>query len=129
MLLKNHQRSIISQDKGLALYQKDIDKRNRLLKPIQNQNGCKEEQWNISCSQNLPALLRPGPRRRGICLMTDSEAKKAWYFFASFLTSFLFLLSFFRDSTSMFSNPIFSAYEKIQDEISKYLIMQEMKPK
>lgn len=27
---------------------------------------------------NLPALLRPGPSRRGICLMTESEAKNAW---------------------------------------------------
>src|SRR5258708_30107178 len=29
-------------------------------------------------------LERPGPRRRGICLMSASEAKKASYFFASF---------------------------------------------
>ena len=36
---------------------------------------------------------RPGPRRRGICLMRASEARKASYFLASFLTSFLFLLS------------------------------------
>ncbi len=98
---------------------------------------------------NLPALLRPGPSRRGICLMTASEARKAWYdwaarrsgaggrarragakvvrgrgperacaalavwqrdagkgsvfffffFLPSFLTSFLFLLSFLRSST------------------------------
>ncbi|GIL90881.1 hypothetical protein Vretimale_17154 [Volvox reticuliferus] len=27
---------------------------------------------------NLPALLRPGPRRRGIILMTESDARKAW---------------------------------------------------
>jgi hypothetical protein len=38
-------------------------------------------------------LERPGPRRRGICLIKVSEAKKASYFFASFFTSFLFLLS------------------------------------
>ena len=38
-------------------------------------------------------LERPGPRRRGICLMSASDAKKASYFFASFLTSFLFLFS------------------------------------
>ena len=50
---------------------------------------------------NLPALLRPGPRRQGICLMTDSEARKWLYFFASFLMSFLFLLSFLSASTSM----------------------------
>ena len=36
---------------------------------------------------------RPGPKRRGICLMRDSEARKASYFFASFLTSFLFLFN------------------------------------
>jgi hypothetical protein len=45
---------------------------------------------------NFPALERPGPRRRGICLMRASEATKASYFFASFLMSFLFLLSFFK---------------------------------
>jgi len=38
-------------------------------------------------------LERPGPRRRGICLMSASEAKNASYFFASFLTNFLFLFS------------------------------------
>lgn len=32
---------------------------------------------------NLPALLRPGPRRRGICLMRASLAKKASYFLAA----------------------------------------------
>lgn len=31
---------------------------------------------------NLPALLRPGPTRRGICLIRASEAMKASYFFA-----------------------------------------------
>lgn len=45
---------------------------------------------------NLPALERPGPRRRGICLMRASEATKASYLRASFLMSFLFLLSFFK---------------------------------
>jgi hypothetical protein len=45
---------------------------------------------------NLPALFRPGPRRRGICLITDSEARNWLYFFASFLISFLFLFSFLR---------------------------------
>jgi len=43
----------------------------------------------IAC---LP-LDKPGPRRRGICLIKASDARKASYFFASFLTSFLFLLS------------------------------------
>ena len=32
---------------------------------------------------NLPALFRPGPSRRGICLITDSDARKAAYFFAA----------------------------------------------
>ena len=36
---------------------------------------------------------RPGPKRRGICLMRDSEARKASYFLASFLTNFLFLFN------------------------------------
>jgi hypothetical protein len=51
---------------------------------------------------NFPALESPGPRRRGICLMRASEARKASYFLASFLTSFLFLLSFFKSSTDMY---------------------------
>ena len=38
-------------------------------------------------------LERPGPSKRGICLMRASEDRKASYFLASFLTSFLFLLS------------------------------------
>mmetsp|Transcript_18542 Transcript_18542/g.46770 ORF Transcript_18542/g.46770 Transcript_18542/m.46770 type:complete len:205 (+) Transcript_18542:310-924(+) len=58
---------------------------------------------------NLPALLRPGPKRRGIILIRASEARKAWYFCASFLTSFLFLLSFFRSSTFIEGMLAFSA--------------------
>ena len=54
-------------------------------------------------------MLRPGPKRRGICLMTDSEAKKAWYCFESFLTNFLFLFSFFSASTSIHCKPIDTA--------------------
>eukprot|EP00001_Collodictyon_triciliatum_P004279 00830_3 len=54
---------------------------------------------------NLPALLRPGPRIRGICLRTASEAMKASYLAASFLMSFLFLLSFLRSSTLMLGIP------------------------
>merc|ERR1712158_61274 len=55
---------------------------------------------------NLPALLSPGPNRRGICLIKDSEARKASYFLASFLTSFLFLLSFLRSSALMQGRPL-----------------------
>lgn len=32
---------------------------------------------------NLPALLRPGPSRRGIILITESEARNAEYFLAA----------------------------------------------
>lgn len=38
--------------------------------------------WDTSVG-NFPALLRPGPRRRGICLITASDAKKAAYFLAA----------------------------------------------
>lgn len=87
----------------------------------------------VSREGNLPALFSPGPKIRGICLIRDSEARKASYFLArmggeagnkmflknpvhynrpsqvvhdvnflpSFLTSFLFLLSFLRASMSM----------------------------
>src|SRR5258705_9769868 len=73
---------------------------------------------------NFPALERPGPSRRGICLINVSEDKKASYFLASFFTSFLFLFSlrhdinanerrgetlftnFFKSSTDMYSRSI-----------------------
>ena len=32
---------------------------------------------------NLPALFSPGPSKRGICLITDSDATKAAYFLAA----------------------------------------------
>merc|ERR1711931_45471 len=54
---------------------------------------------------NLPALFRPGPNRRGICLIRASEAMKASYFLASFLTSFLSLFSFLRSSADMQGMP------------------------
>jgi len=54
--------------------------------------------------KNLP-LERPGPKRRGICLIKASEAKKASYLRASFLMSFLFLLSFFKSSADIASTP------------------------
>ena len=36
----------------------------------------------VSAVGNLPALFRPGPRIRGICLIRLSEARKASYFLA-----------------------------------------------
>lgn len=36
---------------------------------------------------NLPALFSPGPRRRGICLITASEARNAAYFLAAHHTT------------------------------------------
>ncbi len=50
-------------------------------------------------------LDKPGPRRRGICFIKESEARKASYLRASFLMSFLFLLSFLRSSEDMASMP------------------------
>ena len=61
--------------------------------------------WEMGVG-NFPAFERPGPSRRGICLMRASEAKKASYFLASFLTSFLFLLSL---------NHELSANKKVRD--------------
>merc|ERR1711957_999815 len=58
---------------------------------------------------NFPALVNPGPIRRGICLIMLSEDRKKSYFLASFSTSFLFLFSFFKSSTLMWSHPIRSA--------------------
>ncbi|EEY70177.1 uncharacterized protein PITG_18931 [Phytophthora infestans T30-4] len=57
------------------------------------------ESLDVTRVGNLPALLRPGPNRRGICLMSVSEARKASYFLANFLITFLFLLNFLRSST------------------------------
>ena len=50
-------------------------------------------------------LDRPGPKRRGICLIRVSLEIKLSYFRASFLISFLFLLSFFKSSEDMASTP------------------------
>ena len=55
---------------------------------------------------NFPALFKPGPNKRGICLMRDSEAMKASYFLANFLTFFLSLLSFFKSSALMNGIPL-----------------------
>merc|ERR1712194_261411 len=50
---------------------------------------------------NLPALLRPGPNRRGILRMRVAEAMNAWNSWANFFTSFLFLLSFCKSATDL----------------------------
>ena len=54
---------------------------------------------------NLPALFKPGPKSLGICLIKDSEARKASYFFANFLTSFFCLFNFFKSSALMNGTP------------------------
>ena len=59
---------------------------------------------NRGRASNIP-LERPGPKRRGICLIKVSEAIKASYLRASFLMSFLFLLSFFKSSEDIASTP------------------------
>lgn len=56
--------------------------------------------WEMGVG-NLPALLRPGPSILGICLIKESDARKASYFLASFLTNFLFLFNFLRASASI----------------------------
>ena len=65
--------------------------------------------WRFSFSSrtvgNLPAFVRPGPRIRGICLISEAEAKKLSYFLANFLMSFLFLLNFFKSSMVILSTP------------------------
>lgn len=38
---------------------------------------CVMDSWCDRRPGNLPALFRPGPRRRGICLIRDSDARKA----------------------------------------------------
>jgi len=81
--------------------------------PFYMKTVCKEIHRHGALIINLPALLRPGPKRRGICLMTDSDAKKAWYCLESFLTNFLFLFSFFNASTSIHCKPIDVACQEV----------------
>lgn len=40
------------------------------------------DSWWDNNPGNLPALFKPGPSRRGICLINDSLAKNASYFLA-----------------------------------------------
>ncbi|KAJ1429341.1 hypothetical protein B484DRAFT_329017, partial [Ochromonadaceae sp. CCMP2298] len=74
--------------------------------------------WNLILSfssstvGNLPALVRPGPRMRGICLISVAEARKLLYFLENFFISFLFLLNFFRSSTVILSIPSWSAFSQ-----------------
>merc|ERR1719240_1263443 len=62
---------------------------------------------------NLPALFNPGPNKRGINFITISGAKKFAYESANFLTSFLFLLSFFRSSIVLYAIPTFTALSQV----------------
>jgi len=79
------------------------------------------DSWWLTRVGNFPALFKPGPNNRGICLMTDSDARKEWYFLASFFTSFLFLFIFFKLSTSMHSIPILLACCCAQEKKKKVL--------
>jgi len=58
--------------------------------------------WVTTCG-NIPILLRMGPNTTGIFLTRVSEARSTWYFLAHFLTSFLSLLKFLRESNSITS--------------------------
>ncbi len=79
------------------------------------------DSWWLTRVGNFPALFKPGPNNQGICLMTDSDARKEWYFLASFFTSFLFLFIFFKLSTSMHSIPILLACCCAQEKKKKVL--------
>merc|ERR1712010_449211 len=59
----------------------------------------------VSRVGNFPALFKPGPKSLGICLIKDSEARKASYFLANFLTSFFCLFNFFKSSALMWGIP------------------------
>eukprot|EP00170_Pyropia_yezoensis_P007002 contig_28565_g7024 len=61
----------------------------------------------VNSDGKRPALLRPGPRIRGMVLIIESEARKASYFLANFFTGFFCLLNFFSASTSNASRPSF----------------------
>eukprot|EP00835_Amoeboradix_gromovi_P006954 NODE_957_length_2769_cov_0.263670.p3 type:complete len:112 gc:universal NODE_957_length_2769_cov_0.263670:1600-1935(+) len=68
----------------------------------------KDSAWETG-DGNFPARFNPGPKILGICLINASEAKKASYFLANFLISFLFLFNFFKSSTDIPSIPILAA--------------------
>merc|ERR1712241_919466 len=75
-----------------------VDLRSRTL-------ALRSSEW-VTSEGNFPALLRPGPKSLGICLMRVSEARKASYFLARPFTFFLSLLSFFRSSADIKSMPL-----------------------
>ena len=70
-------------------------------------SGLKKEKvdHSILLHKIMITLLRPGPNNLGICLIKVSEAMKASYLAASFLTFFLSLFSFLRSSADMASMP------------------------
>merc|ERR1719500_203275 len=76
-----------------------------LMVDFRSSTFCSKLSLWVTKEGNLPALLSPGPRSLGICLIRVSEARNASYFLASFLTFFLSLLSFFRSSADMQSMP------------------------
>ena len=57
--------------------------------------GSKWDRGQQNDDKNVTPFERPGPSRRGICLMRASDARKASCFLASFLTSFLFLFNLY----------------------------------
>merc|ERR1719500_1531584 len=67
-----------------------------LMVDFRSSTFCSKLSLWVTKEGNLPALLSPGPRSLGICLIRVSEARNASYFLASFFTFFLSLLSFFR---------------------------------
>lgn len=60
---------------------------------------------SLSTSTSYIPLDKPGPRRRGTCLIKKWEARKASYLQESFLISIFVLLSFLRSSLDMASMP------------------------
>jgi hypothetical protein len=66
--------------------------------------------------QNAP-LDKPGPNKRGICLINVSEARKASYFLASFLTNFLFLFSLIERIMSILSSTWANPKNKTQNAL------------
>lgn len=49
---------------------------------------CTRDSWWVTWVGNFPALLNPGPQILGICLIRESDARKASYFLARTKTSY-----------------------------------------